>query len=189
MMRTEAQKTRQVRPKRRVGAPRTVTPEVFTPEQLQQIDDMAEAQCKDTMIADVLGTNYDTFVNQFRARTHQKREAGKRRILEAQYKGAQGRGKGAVTERIWFGKQHLEQSDKQDVAVSGNVSLNDAGLALGITRGRRRIESREVVALPAANPVSAQPGMAEREPERVNGQPESGSTADSERETGVVGAK
>lgn len=103
----------------RRGRKRTVTPDTYTPEQLKQIDDMAEAQCKDQTIAHVLGVDEETFKREFRRRTHQKRDEGKAKVLQAQYKGALAHGKGAVTERIWFGKQHLEQTDKANVEHGG----------------------------------------------------------------------
>lgn len=66
-----------------------------------------------------MGINTETFREQFRERTEQKRAQGKLKVLEAQATGALARGKGAVTERIWYGKQHLEQTDRQDVTSGG----------------------------------------------------------------------
>ena len=97
------------------GAPRTRTPKTFTKATLAEIDRMAEAQCKDTTIAERLGVNVDTFRAEFQQRTRQKRAEGKAKVLLAQYQGCLRQGKGAMTERIWWGKQHLEQSDKQQI--------------------------------------------------------------------------
>jgi hypothetical protein len=97
------------------GAPRTKTPEKFTAAQKRQIDEMAEAQCRDYTIAERLGVDLATFKAEFSKRCRQKRAEGKAKVMVAQYQGSLTRGKGAVTERIWWGKQHLEQSDKQEI--------------------------------------------------------------------------
>lgn len=97
------------------GRPRTKTPTTWTKAQLKQIDDMAEAQCKDTTIAERLEVDVKTFKAEFSQRTRQKRAEGKAKVMQAQYRGALSTRKGAATERIWWGKQHLEQRDKQDV--------------------------------------------------------------------------
>ena len=97
------------------GRPRTKTPAKWSKGQLKRIDAMAQAQCKDTTIAQVLGVDIETFRDEFSVRTAQKRDQGKARVLEAQFKGCFAKGKGAVTERVWWGKQHLEQSDKAEV--------------------------------------------------------------------------
>lgn len=97
------------------GRPRTKTPEVFTDQQLKQIDEMAMAQCKDTTIATVLGVDPDTFRKEFSSRTERKRAEGKAAILQSQYRQAQQN----PTSAIWWGKQHLEQKDRQDVTSGG----------------------------------------------------------------------
>jgi len=103
------------------GRPRTKTPDTYTPEQLAYIDLMAQAQAKDTLIAESMGVDRDTFKREFTQRTRTKRAEGKANVLEAQYKAAAG--SGGPVDRIWFGKQHLEQSDKQDLKHSGAVTL------------------------------------------------------------------
>lgn len=117
--------------KRKAGAPRTKTPEVIpdTPEGvtkavLEQIDELAEAQAKDTMIAEVIGWDVNTFKRQFEQRCREKRAIGKGKVLRAQYRGCFKGGKGAVTERVWFGKQHLEQTDKADQNVKVSAKLD-----------------------------------------------------------------
>jgi hypothetical protein len=97
------------------GRPRTETPETYSPEQLAQIDAMAEAQCKDTTIAMALGIHTETFRRQFRERTEQKRAIGKTTVMLAQYEGCKVRGTGGMSERCWWGKQHLDQKDRQDL--------------------------------------------------------------------------
>ena len=103
------------------GRPRTKTPTTYTEEQLEAIDEMAMAQAKDTLIAESMGWEVKTFKAQFSQRTRTKRAEGKRYVLQAQYKAAAG--SGGPVDRIWWGKQHLEQSDKQDLKHSGAINL------------------------------------------------------------------
>jgi len=99
------------------GRPRTKTPATCTPAQLRKIDSMAMAQCKDTTIAESMGFSVDTFKAEFTKRTRSKRAAGKTKVLLAQYNAAVKTG--TAVDRIWFGKQHLEQRDKADIAHGG----------------------------------------------------------------------
>lgn len=99
--------------KRGRGKPRTKTPAVYTKTQLRQIDAWAEAQCKDTTIAEALGVDVKAFQREFAKRTRQKRARGKACVLASQYKQALAN----ATSAIWWGKQHLEQSDRADVAI------------------------------------------------------------------------
>jgi hypothetical protein len=119
---TEQTRKRLAKGKSLGGAPRTKTPVTWTPEQLKYIDDMAEAQCKDTTIAESLGCDVKTFQDQFSKRTREKRAQGKLKMLDAQYH------KAVVdhdtTMLIWTGKQHLEQSDRQDIKHSGEVTIS-----------------------------------------------------------------
>ena len=103
------------------GRPRTKTPDTYTPEQLAYIDKMAMAQAKDTLIAESMGIEVKTFKAEFSQRCRTKRAIGKGRVLDAQYDAASG--SGGPVDRIWWGKQHLEQSDKQDLKHSGAVNL------------------------------------------------------------------
>jgi len=104
----------------------------FTQAQIRKIDELAEAQCKDFMIAEVVGIDPDTFKRHFAERCQRKRALGKSRVLQAQFSGSLKSGKGAVTERIWFGKQHLEQSDQANVNIKAQITLNDAAVALRV---------------------------------------------------------
>ena len=115
MVEKQADKPKEPKPEARqtprpVGRPR----KVFTEEQLARIDELAEAQCKDTTIAEALEIDPDTFKRHFAERTRQKRALGKATVMQKQYKGCMQ--PGAVTERIWWGKQHLEQKDRQDIS-------------------------------------------------------------------------
>lgn len=117
------------KPPKPVGRPR----KCFSREQLKQIDEYAEAQCKDTTIAEALGIDPMTFKRHFEARTCQKRALGKVTVMRKQFEGCQQNGPGGVTERIWWGKQHLEQKDRQD------VTSNDGAIVVPVINyiGRR----------------------------------------------------
>ncbi|MCE5324909.1 MAG: hypothetical protein LLG01_00695 [Planctomycetaceae bacterium] len=105
------------------GRPRTRTPAKWSAAQLAKIDRMAMDQCKDGTIADAMGIDPGTFKTEFSSRTHQKRCQGKVELHRLQRKRA---GKGSDTMLIWLGKQHLEQSDKNQIDANVNVkSLAD----------------------------------------------------------------
>jgi hypothetical protein len=108
--------------KRGRGRPRVKAPETYSEAQLRLIDELAEAQCKDTTIAEVLGVDVNTFKGEFLQRTRKKRAEGKAAVMQAQYRGALRTGKSSTTERIWWGKQHLEQTDRADV-TSGDHAI------------------------------------------------------------------
>lgn len=112
------------------GAPRTKTPAKWTKEQLRQIDEMAESQAKDTMIAESLGVDVQTFKREFTQRCRTKRAQGKARILRRQFEKATA---GDATMLIWTGKQHLEQSDKQDHKIDASKAMREL---LGWVGGR-----------------------------------------------------
>jgi len=98
-------------------------PRVFTEAQKRKIDKMALAQCKDTTIARVLDIPLETFRERFRERTEKKRAEGKSKVLQAQYRAASSP-KGSTVDRIWWGKQHLDQSDKQEMTADMKVAMN-----------------------------------------------------------------
>lgn len=77
---------------------------------------MAFDQCKDTTIAETIGMDVKTFQNNYSKETRQKRAEGKARIYRLQMQAAED---GNPTMLIWLGKQHLEQTDKQDVTSGG----------------------------------------------------------------------
>lgn len=112
------------------GAPRTKTPTTWTKAQLTRIDKLAEAQCKDTTIAEILGVDVETFRREFKERTSRKRAEGKAQLYQAQFKRATG---GDATMLIWTGKQHLEQSDKQDHKIDASKAMREL---LGWVGGR-----------------------------------------------------
>ena len=102
------------------GRPRTKSPAKWPEDWLRDIDAMAEAQCKDTTIAETLGVDVKLFQREFAKRTRQKRAKGKSELHRMQQKRAK---KGSDTMLIWLGKQHLEQSDRQELNHGGQVQL------------------------------------------------------------------
>lgn len=94
-----------------MARPRSRTPVEYSRAQLSIIDEMALHQARDTTIAEVLGVDVKTFKNDMADRTRRMRAEGKRQILGAQYDMAQEN----PTMAIWWGKQNLEQRDKQEV--------------------------------------------------------------------------
>lgn len=113
--------TKKTTPAKRRGRPRTKTPETYSKALIRKIDQMAEAQCKDTTIAESLGLDVDTFRTEFSSKTHKKRQQGKVKLLQAQFKGALSKSRQAYKERIWLGKQHLDQHDRQEIEHTGSV--------------------------------------------------------------------
>ncbi len=97
-----------------MARPRSKTPYTYTARQLATIDEMARAQCRDTTIAEALGFDPDTFRKDLGSRTHRQRAKGKIEAMKAQFRAAT-TSSGTPTDRVWFGKQHLEQKDKQEV--------------------------------------------------------------------------
>ena len=93
----------------------------LTPAQCKRIGDHAMAQCKDHTIAHVMGIPAETFKRNYGDFTHKKRSEGKAIILAAQFEGA----KKNPTMMIWWGKQHLGQTDRLDVdaVIEGRPSL------------------------------------------------------------------
>ena len=115
--------TNNPKPKHPGGAPRTRTPTTWTEQQLTQMDRMAETQCKNTMIALIMGVNEHTLINEMRVRLEEKRAEGKRKLLEVQYDKAL---RGDTTMLIWVGKQQLDQSDKASTSITPAQGLSAA---------------------------------------------------------------
>lgn len=97
-----------------MARPRSKTPYEYSAEQLAIIDEMALHQARDCTIAEVLGIDHETFKKDMGSRTKRQRAKGKAEALKAQYLAAT-TPMGTPTDRVWFGKQHLEQKDKQEV--------------------------------------------------------------------------
>ena len=86
-------------------------PKQFTDEQIACIDEKALHQSKDNTIAVEMGIEIETFRKHFSKRCEQKRAEGKNVCHKMQYEQMQ---KNPVM-AIWWGKQHLGQTDRADV--------------------------------------------------------------------------
>ena len=89
----------------------------FTSEQIELIDKHALHNCKDNQIATLLGIPSNTFKQHFGQRCIQKRAEGQAFKLEQQYNDK------TPTMLIWWGKQHLEQTDKSQLTGKGGEAL------------------------------------------------------------------
>lgn len=96
----------------------------FTDQTIKKIEQLALAQAKDYTIAEGLGIAIMTFKRHFGKKCKQKRAEGKLKLLQTQAKMAET----VPTMAIWLGKQHLEQTDKQDINRTGD------GLTVNIAR-------------------------------------------------------
>ncbi len=85
----------------------------YTDEQIEQIDKYALINCKDNQIATLLSIPSETFKRHFGERCKQKRAEGQAFKLEQQYNDK------TPTMLIWWGKQHLEQSDRRELTGLG----------------------------------------------------------------------
>ena len=92
-----------------------------------EFDKLCEFQCTLREIAQWFGCTEDTIQTRvkekhgviFSVYSEQKRSKGKLSLRRKQLEIAMD---GNVTMLIWLGKQYLEQSDKQEVGVSGTVN-------------------------------------------------------------------
>jgi len=84
---------------------------------------MALAQAKDYTIAEAMGVDVMTFKEHFLKRCKQKRAEGKLRVLNAQFRAASSP-KGSTVDRIWWGKQNLGQTDKQEMTADMKMAMN-----------------------------------------------------------------
>lgn len=96
----------------------------FSKAIIAKIDRYARAQARDGTIADALGISRNVFKAHFRTRCRQKRAEGKLRVLEAQYLCALKRASGHSGDRVWWGKQHLDQKDRQKSEIQQNVKID-----------------------------------------------------------------
>lgn len=99
--------------KSKVGRPQAK----FTDEQREQIDEHALHNCKDNQIAVLMGIDQNTFKTHFGKRCIQKRAEGQAEKLKQQYNDK------TPTMLIWWGKQHLEQKDRQELTGKDGVSV------------------------------------------------------------------
>lgn len=96
----------------------------FTKAEIAKVELWAKAQAKDTTMARALGVDLKTFRAHFSATTKQKRVQGKLAVLEGQFRCATNRAAAYSTDRIWWGKQHLDQTDREKVELNQNVKID-----------------------------------------------------------------
>jgi len=108
----------------------------FTAAEIRNVERWARAQAKDTTMARALGVDLKTFRAHFSATTKQKRADGKLRVLVAQYTGAINPAGTHSGDRIWWGKQHLDQTDREKVELNKNVKIEPPVIVLAPQPGR-----------------------------------------------------
>lgn len=81
----------------------------FSEEIIKQIEEAALHQARDYTISESLGIDDKTFKAHFSEKCRQKRAEGKIIKLKQQFNDK------SPTMLVWWGKQHLEQSDKQQL--------------------------------------------------------------------------
>lgn len=91
----------------------------LTLAQLKRMDRMAKDQCKHTTIAGALGISRDHLRQHYLQRLHQKGCEG-REELHADQRRMQ---KKQPSVAIFRGKNYLGQTDKQEIAHSGNIGI------------------------------------------------------------------
>lgn len=99
-------------------------PRTFTAAEIRKVEIWAKAQAKDSTMARALGVDLKTFRAHFSATTKQKRVEGKLAVLEAQFRCATNRAASHSTDRIWWGKQFLDQTDRQKSEVLGDIKID-----------------------------------------------------------------
>jgi hypothetical protein len=113
--------------KKKAGRPRIK----FTAEQIAQIDEYALLNAKNNTIAVKMGIDINTFEKHFKKKCEQKRAEGKIALHKAQ-----DNLKNTPVMAIWLGKQHLEQSDKNDVKHGADGALSAVLSELAGKQGR-----------------------------------------------------
>jgi hypothetical protein len=102
----------------------------FTPEQISEIEAAALIQAKNNTIAVKMGIDINTFEKHFKKKCEQKRAEGRIALHKTQESL-----KNTPVMAIWLGKQHLEQSDKNDVKHGVNADLAGLIADLGGKKG------------------------------------------------------
>ncbi len=93
---------------------------IFTVEEKRKMEQMAFDQCQDKTIAAVLGCDVSTLKKPFSTVLHKKRCEGKAALRRSQMKQSGNN----PTMSIWLGKQYLEQKDKSEMNVRGEMKIN-----------------------------------------------------------------
>lgn len=84
----------------------------------KQVEELAAIQCSLAEMSAVLRCDKKTLYNRFAAEMAAGRERGKSSLKRKQYEVAMS---GNATMLIWLGKQHLEQSDKNEQRFDGKL--------------------------------------------------------------------
>lgn len=84
----------------------------------KQVEELAAIQCSYAEMAAVLRCDPKTLSNRFGQEIRNGRERGKSSLKRKQYELAMS---GNCTMLIWLGKQHLEQSDKNEQRLDGKL--------------------------------------------------------------------
>lgn len=127
------------------GKPRSVLTEI-TKAQWKTIEDMARDMCTNEMIADYLGISTRTLYAphikpEFERITRMRRAKTRWEVLANQKALAL---KGQPVGSIWWGKQHLDQRDKQEhTGKDGNPLELFAGAEQRLIDGLDRLASRK----------------------------------------------
>lgn len=87
----------------------------------RQVEALASIMCTNAEIAAVLDCSTDTLERRFAAALEKGRLKGKQSIRRKQYQLAMN---GNPTMLIWLGKQHLGQTERQEVEHIGGVNLS-----------------------------------------------------------------
>jgi len=84
----------------------------------KQVEALASYGCTNTEIASFFGCDRTTIAKRFSRNLTKGKDSGKIRLRQKQFDVAM---KGNVMMLIWLGKNVLDQTDKQDIAHSGEI--------------------------------------------------------------------
>ena len=111
-------KSRATVPGRTRGKPKRV----FTETQLNKMQELAFDGCQTETIATIMGIPRKTIDDRpdIRGLLTKKRAERKAKLRQEQYKAT---GDGVPAMLIWMGKQALDQVDKKEIDVTGNLNI------------------------------------------------------------------
>jgi hypothetical protein len=82
----------------------------------EQVRGLARLHCTNKEIASVIGCSTDTLERRYAAEISKGKEEGRAALRRLQWKAANA---GNIAMLIWLGKNHLGQTDRQDVTSAG----------------------------------------------------------------------
>ncbi len=97
------------------------TPNIYTTAQIKQMQELAFEGCQNNTIARIMGINEDTMLRYVKEKLQQKR-AERRQWLRSKQNKAINAGNPALL--IFVGKNELDQADKKDLKLSGDLTVN-----------------------------------------------------------------